>query len=804
VFPFSYDGLILQNTEASYSSTKFYNSTNKEYYTKFYYKRARNSIQFSNNGAIVGDMTINNIMYGENLSTYKSKTTDPPYPSEWESGKYKFMGWYTDETYKTEFNWDNTEMPNATVTLYAYWQPMEYTINFYNDESEYLNSGEAIVETKASYSTFINADDISNAEQGLTPPKYTVNDAEYTADQVGWFYYDSNGVEHSFDPTTMSVSGSMDLFMVWSTNQLTFFTVSYVTKDGTKVADDITSSSFVGLVRTFSAKASSELYLDFQVGYFPETNSISLLMNENEKLNKVEFTYVQSKTNTIEYTIRYIDADNNKEISPSEKGSSETPVVTEYYKPITNYVPMNYSISLTLTVNDDGTSDTEHNVITFYYKYNSNTMLCNIEYLFEEDDGTYTSSNYDGIKFKWMSGIEDPEDVGTTKVIDLISRTGYTAASYEITNYDGNKTATDGGSTSIDANATSISVNLEESGTYVVKNIRIYYTKDVYKLKVVYEVNSNDSKYINLWDNALTTAMGSKLIADDNSKSKTDGYYTKYYQIVDGYKYNSTYTTNDTSNDAPKLEGFELLGEQYSKSIVVKVDDDNFSNNIINFTYEPIKTVMFQYEAVCPSDASDSTSSNYTIENALTRNQESATIGERPASKVEALLEVGNYRFVAWYTDEKCTTPVVNDSNNSVLTGDNNNILLPLGSDCDIKYYAKYEYLSSDLIIINSGVKVDTNSQAFEYIVEGADSSNSSIKIKVCIVGNDSKTIKGLPVGNYTVKQSDWSWRYNSSSQNVYLKISDGATVTFDQSNSMSNTKWLDGNLHTDRVLNKQ
>ena len=74
--------------------------------------------------------------------------------------------------------------------------------------------------------------------------------------------------------------------------------------------------------------------------------------------------------------------------------------------------------------------------------------------------------------------------------------------------------------------------------------------------------------------------------------------------------------------------------------------------------------------------------------------------------------------------------------------------------------------------------------------------------MKVVVRGNDSLTIKDLPIGNYDVKETDWSWRYDNdktdSKEAVVISENNTSTVTF--THSMRETAWLDGNGYKDNT----
>lgn len=72
----------------------------------------------------------------------------------------------------------------------------------------------------------------------------------------------------------------------------------------------------------------------------------------------------------------------------------------------------------------------------------------------------------------------------------------------------------------------------------------------------------------------------------------------------------------------------------------------------------------------------------------------------------------------------------------------------------------------------------------------------NGISLKIAVQGNDSKTIVGLPVGEYTVTEdTNWSWRYaDGKTGSATLEASEtGAHKTVTITNANPTTKWLSG-----------
>ena len=96
---------------------------------------------------------------------------------------------------------------------------------------------------------------------------------------------------------------------------------------------------------------------------------------------------------------------------------------------------------------------------------------------------------------------------------------------------------------------------------------------------------------------------------------------------------------------------------------------------------------------------------------------------------------------------------------------------------------------SFDLIIHKTGTVDSEQTFVFEVKNEGTDDT-----IEVVIKGANSKTIKGLPSGNYTVtEKTDWSWRYDPDEETKTV-IPRGATAKVTFNNTLkSEQKWLNG-----------
>ena len=182
-----------------------YQDTDGVWTTEFHYTRNRHKLTYYNyNAGYETGTDTSEIMSGQSLADFEPG--DPPYPDVLQEGAYEFVGWYDSDTFDEKFDW-NEVMPDGDVVAYAYWKPKTFTVRYYNDESQYLNNNPYISQSADDYGTYI---DTSDAENKLNAPLITTSTGDYYAAKAGWYYYDSDGVLHAFDPATMTVTGDMD------------------------------------------------------------------------------------------------------------------------------------------------------------------------------------------------------------------------------------------------------------------------------------------------------------------------------------------------------------------------------------------------------------------------------------------------------------------------------------------------------------------------------------------------------------------------------------------------------------------
>ncbi len=132
------------------------------------------------------------------------------------------------------------------------------------------------------------------------------------------------------------------------------------------------------------------------------------------------------------------------------------------------------------------------------------------------------------------------------------------------------------------------------------------------------------------------------------------------------------------------------------------------------------------------------------------------------------------------------------------------NIKIEKGDKAELNVYTfYYKRALADLTITKSGADDIDENQSFIFKVTGIDANNTNISITVVIHGNDSVTIKDLPVGKYQVKEiSDWSWRYSPKDPIKEVSVdADGTAIPFE--NERTKIFWLDGNAYCDNRFGK-
>lgn len=365
---------------------------------KFYYSRNSYTLVF-NDG--YNDVKTDTVMYEMPLGSYDFTPTlpvdvngNPVYPPN----SVTFGGWYLNkECTGAEYKLSEHIMPAENVLLYAKWVPVDKTVTFYLDLPTLETNGAALGSVTVPYGTKVAEENIPAHEK--TGYKF-----------VGWFYVE-NGEEKAFDFANMPVTKDMEVYGKWTSDTMVPYRVRYVYVENDKetpVAADETGSAPGGSTETFDAKVGTELYDNYQKGYFPTlTKSHNVLMevvkDANGVVQEVVYTFYYYKRDAVPYIVYYVDSEGKNLLDPYVNTGNVESIVSETFKPITGYMPDEFQKSLVvngandesvqwITVTVNGVSVQVHpdNVITFVYSKNETEALYVMSYYMEELDGSYT------------------------------------------------------------------------------------------------------------------------------------------------------------------------------------------------------------------------------------------------------------------------------------------------------------------------------------------------------------------------------------------------------------------------------
>ncbi|MDY3829391.1 MAG: InlB B-repeat-containing protein, partial [Erysipelotrichaceae bacterium] len=400
------------------------------------------------------------VLYEQSLAEFSNFV--PNVPSAYEPGSVRFAGWYLNpECTGDEYKLDKKTMPAENVLLYAKWQLVTHTVKFYLD-SETYEKGETLAshpDRTVKHNDFINGVDIP--ENG----KYSF---------IGWFYLD-NGEEKAFDFSNMPITKDMKVYGKWSSNVLVKYKIKYVIyidkeKDlFVEIADETTGSALAGTSKTFEAKTGTELYDGYQTGYYPTIGSHNVPMNIDGE-NVYIFEYIALPD--VEYTVRYIDKATGIEMADPKIVTTKDAVVTEVFKPITEYMPDAYQKRLVLSANE------KENVIIFYYTKDTENAYYVI---------THWVQNIEGDGYSEYRSIQAPGKIGSTISEEPLTITGFT--------YNSTESKTSG--------------KLTAEGL----KLDLYYDRNTYPLKVQYLENGTNTPLADPYTTADKYRVGKQVSA---------------------------------------------------------------------------------------------------------------------------------------------------------------------------------------------------------------------------------------------------------------------------------------------------
>lgn len=387
------DASLLQ--QSGYFDNRLYQEGYEVY---FYYNAKRHPLIFWNHDDFLQDGSGSQAAYNEPLTKHFEGITvngveyegandlvvkPEYYPKSLEPDAYEFEGWYLSPTFEPETKVipANITMPNEPMRVYAKWVPIEHTVKFFIDNQATQTIPEQLGDAYAKFNnqTVLHGTTFAATSEEFVPrttddENHPYKDFEF----VGWFY-EEDGEEKAFDPVNMPVTQDLDLYAKWSLNILCPYIVYFAyDKDGDNVvdpdeyvADPITGSTLAGNSVTIDAKGNTSLYPDYQNSYFPNVASHNFVLmpqydNDGNQISTVEvFWYTLRET--VPYTVRYLDKETGKPVEKNgtpvaEKTVSDNTkaVVTENFQYVYGYKPDAYQKTLILVPEAE-------NVITFYY-----------------------------------------------------------------------------------------------------------------------------------------------------------------------------------------------------------------------------------------------------------------------------------------------------------------------------------------------------------------------------------------------------------------------------------------------------
>ena len=406
----------------------------------FYYTRNSYTLTF-NDG--YKDVKTESVKYQAPLSTYSSFV--PDVPSAYEPGSVVFGGWYLNpECSGAEFKLDDHTMPADNVLLYAKWEPVSNSVRFYLDKEAFQNNIE------------LESHPIRTVPHGskLDPIPAEPTNGSYTF--VGWFYME-DGVEKAFDFANMPVNKDLQVYGKWSSNVLKEYTIYYKIQDtDTQIAPPTKGSGLAGVTKTFDAKGGTELYADYQEGYFPVTKSHSMTLDinatEENDTNVFTFWYVQKEA--VPYTVKYLDKVTGEPVA-TEKTVSDNrkAVVTETFVPVSGMMPDAYQKRLVVSAEEGAVNE-----IIFYYTEDTTHAYYKITH-YTENLGTDASGNPTWTEYASSQAVGD---IGTEYTAEPMTIPGFT--------YDST------------VSGTVASGELTASGL----ELKLYYTRNSYPYQVRY------------------------------------------------------------------------------------------------------------------------------------------------------------------------------------------------------------------------------------------------------------------------------------------------------------------------------
>lgn len=318
-------------------------------YMDIYIERIKSTLNYVSNGMII--QTTQNVPYEKNVDL-------GVVPNNGED-HMQFEGWYTDPSLMdlTE-PLEECQMPASDLTLYAKWEPVDYTVTFDSQEGTEVPSQQVAYNTAAT------------EPQAPTRPGYAF---------TGWYTEPNGGDIWTFERT---IEGDTTLYAHWRKTNTAPFTVKHIINGEEEPFYQEEGSSTVGDTIYATALSPQDENYPENVYLEPQAASQSITLAEDGG-NIITFTY--NRIGTRDYTVSYLEQGTEMQLAPSKKVKDTlNTIVTELPKEITGYTCTNTDGYQTVALTTDG-----ENHIIFYYERNGEPIPGQIT-IYPENQTIYT------------------------------------------------------------------------------------------------------------------------------------------------------------------------------------------------------------------------------------------------------------------------------------------------------------------------------------------------------------------------------------------------------------------------------
>lgn len=675
-------------------------------------------------------------------------------------------------------------------------------------------------------------------------------------DFIGWFYLSEDGEETAFDPENMPVKQDLNLYAKWSSNTLCYYNVYFaldvknnetgadgsdgiadVGADGKVIyiADPISGSAIAGRTYTFSAKGGEELYENYREGYFPTagSHSITIDITDTDGTAANSHTFLYQQKSTVPYTVKYVVKETGETLFADKVvADNKNVVVTENFQYKQGYMPDAYQ--KTLIVTDDG--DESNDMIIFYYTKDEQHALYVVNYYIQELD---EDLNHKG--WSKYTDLQTTGTIGTTYSADAITIDGFTLSATYTDGYNCADTPTNG-MTGMPLPTTPISALTDGklSGTLSDKGMELnfYYTRNLYPYEFRYMLNGT------------TTQLAEPEFGKAGYDTYVTGVAKEIVMDLDGDGINEDYrlyNPTETTKDIHMIKDGNPLS---SDDVVTK---GQATVNVATFYYvRCTQTMTITKEVVDEGESSDpnpdqkfdlsllihakngyhKNNYTYTITEGTTA-VKSGTLSVIPAAPntLQFTLKAGQK-----ITIEGLPTAEYTVSERNLPTGyydtAGTNVSNKLTVDGQLDVTVTNTYDPALLSITKTVDVVEENGNIpeikdFEFSIKVPDGvtgnynytigtvtytaavSNGSMAIK--LENGQTATFQNLPVGNYTVTETDYSaYGYDSNYKvNASASYTEGQTATIETVRGVTQTveflnKFPVGDLTINKTVSKE